>query len=260
MSLSQQTLLLFFAAPVHRVHIVQEKDRITCSSERIYPKPTLSWSSSPQEAHKAEAELMEEQLYRISSTIAASSSTQENHSCTVSAGRSTRRTTLFQPRRPFLLFPEGPFWSITVLSSFISGHINASDDETTLSCFTSDPRATQLTWRFNHTQVIVTRTGTGGNYTTSDGWSKLVKNVSPSGDLQLEHLSPSEEGTFTCELSGDLETYVTSTQLTFSGHPGEHVEHLPKRFPKSLLVDQQSGGWLVKLIRYQTTGTKFYHC
>lgn len=48
-----------------------------------------------------------------------------------------------------------------------------------------------------------------------------MKTVSQSGDLQLQHLSSSQEGTFTCELSGDEETYVTVTKLTYSPQPGE---------------------------------------
>lgn len=53
-----------------------------------------------------------------------------------------------------------------------------------------------------------------------------MKDVSQSGDLQLQHLTSSQQGTFTCELSGDDETYVTVTKLT---RPGEtHLLRLRK--------------------------------
>lgn len=91
-----------FAAPVREVNIVQVNDRITCSSERVYPEPTLSWSTSPQEPPNPEVQQMEDQLYK-------SNSTNVNYSCTVSASRNRRKTTLFQPRRPILPLPEQSF-------------------------------------------------------------------------------------------------------------------------------------------------------
>uniref|UniRef100_H2S6R5 Ig-like domain-containing protein n=1 Tax=Takifugu rubripes TaxID=31033 RepID=H2S6R5_TAKRU len=77
-------------------------DTITCSSERIYPKPELSWSTNPpspmRDPPKPEVQLMEDGLYNISSTI-VKNSTALSYSCTVSAGRNKRKTTLFKARR-----------------------------------------------------------------------------------------------------------------------------------------------------------------
>uniref|UniRef100_A0A3B5KVL2 Ig-like domain-containing protein n=1 Tax=Takifugu rubripes TaxID=31033 RepID=A0A3B5KVL2_TAKRU len=76
-------------------------DTITCSSERIYPKPELSWSTNPpspmRDPPKPEVQLMEDGLYNISSTI-VKNSTALSYSCTVSAGRNKRKTTLFKAR------------------------------------------------------------------------------------------------------------------------------------------------------------------
>lgn len=81
-------------------------------------------------------------------------------------------------------------------------------------------RGADVTWRFNHTQIILTRSGTDGPH-TMDGWRKHVKDVSQSGDLTLQDLSSSQEGTYTCELSDTEETNITTTELSYRGSSGE---------------------------------------
>uniref|UniRef100_A0A3B5KUR8 Ig-like domain-containing protein n=1 Tax=Takifugu rubripes TaxID=31033 RepID=A0A3B5KUR8_TAKRU len=77
-----------FAALIRNVNIKQ----------RIYPKPELSWSTNPpspmRDPPKPEVQLMEDGLYNISSTI-VKNSTALSYSCTVSAGRNKRKTTLW---------------------------------------------------------------------------------------------------------------------------------------------------------------------
>lgn len=89
----------------------------------------------------------------------------------------------------------------------------------------------------------------GADDLVSDNWRHLVKKVSQSGDLTLQHVSSSQEGTYTCDLSHGEETFVSITTLTMSpgetagGSNREHshfvrmcVESL-ERSPVSLLAD-----------------------
>uniref|UniRef100_A0A3B5BKN3 Ig-like domain-containing protein n=1 Tax=Stegastes partitus TaxID=144197 RepID=A0A3B5BKN3_9TELE len=58
---------------VHKVNIQQVENRITCSSEGIYPQPELTWSTTPPSNIKLHStstvQQTEEQLYNISSSL-----------------------------------------------------------------------------------------------------------------------------------------------------------------------------------------------
>lgn len=101
---SRCSFFFVFAALIRNVNIELESDTVTCSSERIYPEPELSWSMNPpspmRDPPKPEVQLMEDGLYNISSTIVMNS-TALSYSCTVSAGRSKRKSTLLKARRCF---------------------------------------------------------------------------------------------------------------------------------------------------------------
>lgn len=88
-----------------------------------------------------------------------------------------------------------------------------SAQETTIFCPKLNTEVTDLTWRFNQAEIIVNRTVGAGDL-VSDSWRQHVKNVSQSGDLTLQRVSSSQEGTYTCDLSHGEETYVTITTLT----------------------------------------------
>ncbi|MEQ2238583.1 hypothetical protein ILYODFUR_034699 [Ilyodon furcidens] len=67
-----------------------------------------------------------------------------------------------------------------------------------------------LVWRFNH-QIILTKKKT--NLMVSEGWRKHVTEVSGSGQLTLQGLSPDQEGLYICAVSDEDETMVTQTFL-----------------------------------------------
>lgn len=115
------------AALLREVNIVQVSDTITCSSERIYPEPTLSWSGNLPVALNTDVQVTEDGLFSISSAINVSSSANESYSCTVSAGSSKRKTTLFPSRRPVLPFPENPLTRrrFKRVLCFILGHLRS---------------------------------------------------------------------------------------------------------------------------------------
>ncbi|XP_073343977.1 CD276 antigen [Pagrus major] len=181
-------------APVRKVHIQQAGNSITCSSEGIYPEPKLTWSTNPPTnftfKERTKVQQTEQRLYSISSSLIRSDGvTDLTYSCTVSTGRNSR-TTLFK-------------------ETSISG----SGGKTTIPC--GDPKSahTGLIWRFNHSQIVLSQTRADVSYTASAQWREHVKDVSASGSLTLKDLSSDQEGTYTCELSDDDETYITNTFL-----------------------------------------------
>uniref|UniRef100_A0A3Q3AV90 Ig-like domain-containing protein n=1 Tax=Kryptolebias marmoratus TaxID=37003 RepID=A0A3Q3AV90_KRYMA len=82
-------------APVSEVSISQEGNRITCSSEGIYPEPELTWSTSPPSnmelQDRPRVQQTEEQLYSISSSLMVSDRDPDLiYSCTVRTQRNQR--------------------------------------------------------------------------------------------------------------------------------------------------------------------------
>ncbi|KAL7374184.1 hypothetical protein ABVT39_023302 [Epinephelus coioides] len=182
-------------APVIKVNIQQVENRITCSSEGIYPEPELTWSTNPPSnvtlQNKTTVHQTEQQLYNINSSLILSV-TDLVYSCTVSTRRNRRNATLYKQ---------------------IS--VSGSSSETTIPCISSNTSLTGLIWMFNHSQIILnqTRPNYSVPYTVSEEWRQQVKSVSESGSLTLQHLSSNQKGIYTCELSDDEETYVTNINL-----------------------------------------------
>ncbi|KAL4001395.1 prostaglandin reductase 1 [Sarotherodon galilaeus] len=156
-------------APVHKVDVYQVENRITCRSEGIYPKPELTWSTSPPSSltfkNTTTVQQTEQQLYSISSSLILSGSDHDlNFSCTVS----TRRN------RKSVAFLKMPSQDVT-------------DNENTIPCRPSNIQLSNLIWRFNHSQLILN--GTVTNYTVSEKWKQHVKKLSESGSLTLQDIS-----------------------------------------------------------------------
>uniref|UniRef100_A0A3B4YYM0 Ig-like domain-containing protein n=1 Tax=Seriola lalandi dorsalis TaxID=1841481 RepID=A0A3B4YYM0_SERLL len=81
------------------VDLQQVDNRITCSSEGIYPEPELTWSTSPPSSlnlqHKTTKQKTEQLLYNIRSYLILSDS-DLGYSCTVSTRRNRKRATLWR--------------------------------------------------------------------------------------------------------------------------------------------------------------------
>ncbi|KAM4534094.1 uncharacterized protein PAE49_022407 [Odontesthes bonariensis] len=189
-------------APVRKVSIDQVGNRITCSSNWIYPEPELTWSTSPPSNTKLQntttVQQTEQQLYNISSSLILSDSdTDLIYSCTVSTHRNMRRAS----------------WRRLSLISSSSGY-------TTISCSASNTSIMSLIWRFDHNQTILTKPGPDVTYTVSEEWRQHVKDVSESGSLTLQDLTSHQEGTYTCELNNSEETYVTNIFLRIKKDKG----------------------------------------
>lgn len=86
------------AAPVQTVKIHQVANRILCSSNGIYPKPELNWSTIPPSNIFLQSSTIvqptEQQLYSISSSLRVSSETSLSYSCTIGTRSSSRTASL----------------------------------------------------------------------------------------------------------------------------------------------------------------------
>ncbi|XP_061571800.1 programmed cell death 1 ligand 1-like, partial [Cololabis saira] len=126
-------------APVQHINIEQVQNKITCSSEGIYPEPGLIWTTNPPSSMNLQnpptVQQTEQQLYSISSSLILSDGdTDLDYICTVSTPANSRRSTLLQP-------------------AVISG----SNTETFISCSVSNYPIKYLTWTFNHKEIILTQ-------------------------------------------------------------------------------------------------------
>ncbi|XP_037828992.1 uncharacterized protein LOC108228352 isoform X5 [Kryptolebias marmoratus] len=192
-------------APVSEVSISQEGNRITCSSEGIYPEPELTWSTSPPSnmelQNRTRVQQTEEQLYSISSSLMVSDRDPDlSYSCTVRTQRNQRNQ-----RRATLNKPTS---------------VEGSKYKTSIPCC-SDVPVSSFTWRFNHSQIILTKTEGETSSRVSEEWRKHVEEVSESGSLTLKDLTPQQEGVYTCEARNKEETIKTDIFLRISpGNPG----------------------------------------
>ncbi|KAM4718615.1 CD276 antigen-like isoform 1-T1 [Anableps anableps] len=180
-------------APVSAVSISQEGDRISCSSEGIYPQPELSWSTIPPSnitlENRTRVQQTEDQLYSISSSLVVSDGDPDLiYSCTVRTRSNRKRATA---RR---------------LSA-----TSATYRTTTIPCPPSNTSTRSLIWRFNQSQIILEQTET--SVRVSEAWRKHVKDVSEAGSLTLQDMTSQQEGVYTCELSHGDETMITSISV-----------------------------------------------
>ncbi|KAM8880656.1 CD276 antigen-like isoform 2-T4 [Synchiropus picturatus] len=164
-------------APVTKVSIVQEGDNITCSSEGIYPQPQVTWSRN--KTADTRIEQTEQLLYNIRSSVRVDD--EGDYTCHVRTLRSSRSATL-----------------TTARGIILSGH------EDTLDCPALKSPLTSVTWRFNDS-IIVHRES---HLNVSERWRDHVKDLSMSGSLTLQNLSPNLRGIYTCEVTNEDEMKV----------------------------------------------------
>uniref|UniRef100_A0A3Q2X507 Ig-like domain-containing protein n=1 Tax=Haplochromis burtoni TaxID=8153 RepID=A0A3Q2X507_HAPBU len=86
-------------APVQKVNIQQTGNQMTCSSEGLYPKPNLTWTTSPPSnmslQYKTTAQETQQLLYNINSSLMVSERVKDlDYSCTISTHRNRKRATL----------------------------------------------------------------------------------------------------------------------------------------------------------------------
>uniref|UniRef100_A0A3P9QJD8 Ig-like domain-containing protein n=1 Tax=Poecilia reticulata TaxID=8081 RepID=A0A3P9QJD8_POERE len=92
--------LTSISTPVSDIRIHQDGNRITCSSEGIYPQPELTWSTEPPSNINLDESIRvqqtEDQLYNISSSLKISDEYPDLiYSCTIRT-RSSNRTETYK--------------------------------------------------------------------------------------------------------------------------------------------------------------------
>ncbi|KAM4544108.1 uncharacterized protein V3H82_021912 [Fundulus diaphanus] len=190
-------------APVRKIKIEQVENRISCSSEGIYPNPEHSWSFKASAKTGVQSSITvsrtEEHLYNINSSLTVSEAVSYLvYSCSFSTRRSKRKVTLFRP---------------------IS--VSVPKAEATINCSDWNLTVTSLVWRFNHSWVLLSKYRTDANHSVAEDWRKHVKGVSESGSLTLRDLSSNQEGLYTCELSNTEEEVMSSILLTIEKNQGD---------------------------------------
>ncbi|XP_043961038.1 CD276 antigen-like isoform X1 [Gambusia affinis] len=190
-------VFLTVEAPVSDIRIHQDGNRITCSSEGIYPQPELTWSTEPPSNttlnESTRIQETEDKLYNISSSLTVPDGSDWTYSCTIRTRRNQRRATL----------------NIPVSVDF-------SGAEVTICCTSLNISKSSLVWRFNQRQIILTKTDRNIS-SISEDWRKHVRKVSASGSLTLQDVTSDQEGVYSCELSDDEETIITHLYLRRTG-------------------------------------------
>uniref|UniRef100_UPI003AAAC1C5 uncharacterized protein n=1 Tax=Centroberyx gerrardi TaxID=166262 RepID=UPI003AAAC1C5 len=227
-------------APVGKVDIQQVENTVTCSSKGIYPAPELTWSTSPPSdpilQKPTNVQKNHQQLFDISSSLLISTNnTQTAYFCTVSTGSSRRKATLSQL----------PPVSVS------------SNTDTSIPCNdkTSDLRRFSITWRFNHSETILTQPSTQTQTQTQtqvqEQWKQQVKGLSESGSLELRALSQKQEGTYTCELSDAEETLITNTLLKIDPAEQTGGPNIVANIVVSVLVFIVNPLWVFSLVKHR---------
>uniref|UniRef100_A0A3B5Q361 Ig-like domain-containing protein n=1 Tax=Xiphophorus maculatus TaxID=8083 RepID=A0A3B5Q361_XIPMA len=102
----RHSVVLAVEAPVSTFRIHQDGNRITCSSEGIYPQPELTWSTEPPSnttlQNRTTVHQTEEKLYDISSSLTVPDGSDRIYSCTIRTqlkytGTKWWRATLAEP-------------------------------------------------------------------------------------------------------------------------------------------------------------------
>ncbi|XP_014877575.1 CD276 antigen-like [Poecilia latipinna] len=88
-------------APVSDIRIHQDGNRITCSSEGIYPQPELTWSTEPPSNttlnETTRIQKTEDQLYNISSSLTGPDGPDLTYSCSIRTRRNQKTETFIKP-------------------------------------------------------------------------------------------------------------------------------------------------------------------
>ncbi|XP_032408050.1 CD276 antigen-like [Xiphophorus hellerii] len=102
-------------APVSDIRIHQDGNRITCSSEGIYPQPELTWSTEPPSNttlnESTRIQKTEDQLYDISSSLTVPDGSDWIYSCTIRTRSNNKTATLNKTGRSHKE-KDSPWWLI----------------------------------------------------------------------------------------------------------------------------------------------------
>lgn len=204
---------LVVRAPVQEVDIEFGGDSVTCRAEGIYPAPTLTWSIDPPTdaqflLNKTKTQKNKFGFYDIQSSLRLMENNTINQTCICCVTSNSSRKTAFLKR-------EAPIEASA-----------GSNVKVPCSLPHSDLPSFNITWRFRHSDPILSISGSGRTSLVKvwDQWKPHVSNsLSAKRELQLYSLKPEHQGTFACEVRTPEETYVTWTEITVTDDSRQRI-------------------------------------
>lgn len=177
-------------APVSDVALEQDGPFLWCRSEKIFPRPTLTWSNSSERS--ASVSESETGLFSVSSSVTPAQRPPQEYICNISTEHSWRSATYRST--------VGVTWS---------------GAETVLPCAETETSMKTLVWTFNGTKTILERTGPNldTDLDLDPDWEDRVEPGSGS-ELVLKDLSSDQQGFYSCSLTTDATSYLTVTEVT----------------------------------------------
>ncbi|XP_014877571.1 butyrophilin subfamily 1 member A1-like isoform X2 [Poecilia latipinna] len=229
---SHSFINLMVDAPVTELKIEATGNRMSCSSEGIYPSPEHSWSFRASSNTTVQSAIRvsrtAEQRYDINSSLMLSEGVSFlTFSCSFSTRRSSRKVTVFTP---------------------VS--VSVPEAEVTINCSAWNLTVTRLVWRFNGSRIVLSRNRTDGGHSVTEAWRKHVKAVTASGGLTLRGLTAQQEGLYSCEMSNEEEAVISGTMLSMQKHPVPGSSWVPAAVGAAAAVASLTGTSAFLLLRF----------
>lgn len=179
-------------APVLDVSLEQDGPFLRCSSEKIFPRPTVTWSDSTE--HSAAVSESGTGLFSVSSSVTLTQRPPQEYTCNISTEHSWRSATYRST--------VGVTWS---------------GSEIVLPCAETETSMKTLVWTFNRTKTILEKIGpnldSDLDLDLDPDWQGRVEPGSGS-ELVLKDLSSDQQGFYSCELTTDRTSFLTVTEVT----------------------------------------------
>ncbi|KAK7877545.1 hypothetical protein WMY93_031733 [Mugilogobius chulae] len=182
-----------FHAPVLSVSLQKQDEKLVCRSENIYPKPSVSWSLSPESVDKPQTFInpSADGLWSVLSSVSLPDSLPHEYICNVSTTHSWRSATYRRQHK----------------------YIDLLHD-VEIPCTEPKAPVKSLIWKFNHNQTILNQSRPEP-VVYNESWRHFVDGVTQSNySLVLKDLSANREGLFSCEISTDTGEIFIHTEVT----------------------------------------------
>ncbi|XP_076146169.1 HERV-H LTR-associating protein 2 [Alosa pseudoharengus] len=182
--------------PIKSVDITLVNDTLTCSSEGLYPTPTLVWSTDPPsqiQPETAETQSNAQGLFSITSSVRKTSNS--TYICTVTAGQTTRTSSLKQQS---LSAKEGE--DLIIPCSVPGANANLKD-------FT-------LTWLFNGDTTVLTVDSRTSQSKVHGRWQDHVKYTDKETAITLHNHDDTFRGRYSCVVSTAKSRHLEETLIT----------------------------------------------
>ncbi|XP_041922888.1 V-set domain-containing T-cell activation inhibitor 1 [Alosa sapidissima] len=195
--------------PIKSVDITVVNDTLTCSSEGLYPTPTLDWSTDPPsqiQSETAETQSNAQGLFSITSSVKKTTS-NSTYICTVTVGETTRTSSLKQQS---LSAKEGE--DLIIPCSVPGANANLKD-------FT-------LTWLFDGNAKVLTFDSRTSQSEAYRPWKGHVKYTDKETAITLHNLNDNTlSGRYSCEVVTTKFRHLEETEVFLQSERGPGGTH-----------------------------------